>query len=323
MPAILVEEQVSDLSALLNLVTASFAAFLIGTYLSIFLYGLNVHQTYRYFRSFSTDALYIRWLVICVMVLETIHFIGTIDVCYYYLVVNYAKPEALLKQRWSLTSLPVWTALIAFVSQLFFIRRVSLITPRFHIVIAVVALGLLSELGLTFFSLAAIIIPSFTAKDAAVLGAAAFGMAGLADVALTTALVVSIWKSRRGRARPQSESWIDVVQLYAVNTGAATCFFDLLTFVVGLALPPAQTLVLASLGCIVARLYCNTFLAVLNSRQQRGMEFVVDGERKMSIVEAHIAAKLDLWNAPQLPQATAPRKISIQVMQESEGSRYI
>ncbi len=30
------------------------------------------------------------------------------------------------------------------------------------------------------------------------------------------------------------------------------------------------------------------------------MEFVVDAERKFSIAEAHTAAKLDLWNAPQV-----------------------
>ncbi|TBU25195.1 hypothetical protein BD311DRAFT_518941 [Dichomitus squalens] len=322
MPVILVEEQVS-LSALLTLVTASYAAFLIGTYLSIFLYGLNIHQAYRYLRAFSTDSLYIRWLVICVLVLETVHFVATIDICYHYLIVNYANPVSLVRGRWSLMTLPVWTGLVAFVSQLFFVRRVSLITSRFRIVIAVVAFGLLAELGLTFFAVAAIYLPSFSAQSAATLSAAAFGMAGIADAALTVTLLFSVWQSRRGHARTQSESWIDVLQLYVLNTGVATSLFNLLAFITGLALSGPQTLVFSSLGCITTRLYGNTLLAVLNSRQQRGMEFVVDGERKMSIVEAHIAAKLDLWNAPQLPQATAPRKISIQIMQESEGSRYI
>ena len=30
------------------------------------------------------------------------------------------------------------------------------------------------------------------------------------------------------------------------------------------------------------------------------MEFVSDTERKFSIAEARVAAKLDLWNAPQV-----------------------
>ncbi|TBU41346.1 hypothetical protein BD309DRAFT_278624 [Dichomitus squalens] len=301
MPVILVEEQVS-LSALLTLVTASYAAFLIGTYLSIFLYGLNIHQAYRYLRAFSTDSLYIRWLVICVLVLETVHFVATIDICYHYLIVNYANPVSLVRGRWSLMTLPVWTGLVAFVSQLFFVRRVSLITSRFRIVIAVVAFGLLAELGLTFYSRRGRNISSQLLRP---------------ERCRRKCLAADI------RVRTQSESWIDVLQLYVLNTGVATSLFNLLAFITGLALSGPQTLVFSSLGCITTRLYGNTLLAVLNSRQQRGMEFVVDGERKMSIVEAHIAAKLDLWNAPQLPQATAPRKISIQVMQESEGSRYI
>ena len=33
------------------------------------------------------------------------------------------------------------------------------------------------------------------------------------------------------------------------------------------------------------------------------MEFVSDPERKFSIAEARVAAKLDLWNAPQVRAA--------------------
>lgn len=74
------------------------------------------------------------------------------------------------------------------------------------------------------------------------LDAAAIGMAGFADTALTIVLVIAVRRSRKGRPRyvggsscgsvlqaaltdgenrPESESWIDVLQLYLINTGAS------------------------------------------------------------------------------------------------------
>ncbi|KAI1786757.1 hypothetical protein LXA43DRAFT_753854 [Ganoderma leucocontextum] len=324
MPVILAAEQPFSQAVLeLNLVTASFAAFLIGTYVSIFLYGLSVHQAYRYLRSFPKDARYIRWLVISVILLETVHFVETIDICYHYLVLNYHRPDTLTQGTWSLLTLPLFTGLVTITAQTFFIRRVSLITARYRIVVAVVVLCLVAELGFTLVATAALFLPSFSLRTATILSAAAILMAGIADTSLTIVIVVAIRRSRKGRPRPESESWIDVLQLYLVNSGVATGVFNLLSFIAACALPPAQTLVALSLGSISTRLYANTLLAVLNSRQQRGMEFVVDADRKLSIAEASVATKLDLWNAPQLPEASAPRKISIQVRTENEGSRHI
>ncbi|KAM5544625.1 hypothetical protein V8D89_001523 [Ganoderma adspersum] len=324
MPFVPAAERPSTQGVFENMIlTSSFAAFLIGTYISIFLYGLAVHQAYRYLRSFRTDPRYIRWLVIAVILLETFHFVETIDVCYHYLVVNYHRPDALTQGRWSMLTMPFFSGVIVVPAQTFFIRRVYLITARHRIVVTFVILCLVAEIGFTLASTAALFLPSFSLRNAAFLSAAAIGMAGIADTALTVVFTIAIRRSRKGRPRPESESWIDVLQLYLVNTGVATGVFNLLAFIAGCTLSSAQTLVGLSIGSISTRLYANTLLAALNSRQQRGMEFVSDAERKFSIAEARVAAKLDLWNAPQLPEAAAPRKISIQVHMQNEGSRYI
>ncbi|PIL32186.1 hypothetical protein GSI_05431 [Ganoderma sinense ZZ0214-1] len=320
MPFVPTAEQHLSTAVLLNLVTASFAAFLIGTYASIFLYGLGVHQAYRYLRSFRQDPRYITFLVIAVILLETFHFAQTIDIWLSYKEDDYAV--GLL------------------VAQTFFIRRVALITRRHRLLVTFVILCLVAEIGASSASYTMLknvlsssacwlhrlhfrFLPSFSLGTAAFLSAAAIGMAAIADTALTIVYAISIRRSRKGRPRPESESWIDVLQLYLVNTGVATGVFNLLAFLAACALPPSQTLVPLSIGSISTRLYANTLLAALNSRQQRGMEFVSDAERKFSLAEARVAAKLDLWNAPQLPEPVAPRKISIQVHMQNEGSRYM
>ncbi|KAJ3005105.1 hypothetical protein NUW54_g4494 [Trametes sanguinea] len=89
----------------------SLGAFIIGTYISLMLYGLTLHQSYRYFRLFPKDLLLMRIIVVATLILETVHTALCMHTCYYYLVVNYSNPAALLEGVWSIRLMPLLTAL--------------------------------------------------------------------------------------------------------------------------------------------------------------------------------------------------------------------
>ncbi|TBU39146.1 hypothetical protein BD309DRAFT_872910 [Dichomitus squalens] len=87
----------------------TYGALLLGTFIGLMLYGLTVHQTYRYFRLYPTDILILVYLVIY-------------PTSYYHLVSNYFNPIALLKGHWYIITST--SGLSIFVCQAFYARRV-------------------------------------------------------------------------------------------------------------------------------------------------------------------------------------------------------
>ncbi|EJF56515.1 hypothetical protein DICSQDRAFT_174828 [Dichomitus squalens LYAD-421 SS1] len=129
--------------------SVTYGAILIGSMFGFILYGLILHQSYRYFRIYTTDPLYIRLMVILVLLLETTHVAVTAHICFSHLVSAYFNPLSLLVGGWSLDILPFLSSITIIVSQIFSIRRVSLIGPMQSFLAWVVSLLLLGELVLT------------------------------------------------------------------------------------------------------------------------------------------------------------------------------
>ncbi|KAM5544628.1 hypothetical protein V8D89_001526 [Ganoderma adspersum] len=290
---------------------------LIGVFVGIVLYGLSVHQACRYIRSFPTDAAYIRLLVVLVMILETLDVVATMHTSFYNLVLNFSDPKILKQIVWSEAVHPAIGASIVLVSQIFFIRRVSLIGPRQRITGTLVAVSLIAGLGFAAASTAI----SFTREHSkgttiSQLSGAALAIAALADSALTVALIQAFRWQRAAEPR-EIESIIDVIQLYVINSGLATGTFTLIAFILALSLPQSG-LVYSVFFIISVRLYANSLLAVLNSRELRGMEFLLSapaskfasGSVTLQLEGAQFADKSALWNVPrprrEKPQFTNP-----------------
>ncbi|PIL32312.1 hypothetical protein GSI_05558 [Ganoderma sinense ZZ0214-1] len=87
--------------------------------------------------------------------------------------------------------------------------------------------------------------------------------ATVTDVLLTTILVYSLHKSRTGIKR--TDSMINVLIMYAVNTGLLTSAFNILCLVFGFLFP--QSFTYAAVDLVSSRLYASSLLAALNSRK--------------------------------------------------------
>ncbi|KAH9933600.1 uncharacterized protein BXZ73DRAFT_100982 [Epithele typhae] len=265
-------------SASINL-DGAFGAILVGTFLGLILYGTALHQSYRYWRMNPTESCAIRLIVITLIVLETIHAIMTMHTCYYYLVTHYAQPQILDQIVWSLDLLFFIASLIAFTSQLFFAKRVSLIGTPYLLVTAVVWLV---EVTL----------------------ASATG----ADVVLTSALLSVLYRDPTSRC----ESWYKKVVVYFINTGLLILLFDLVGLILAATLPSGSLGVWMAVNIITSRLYTNTLLSVLNTRQIF-MNRTVDvfhtstiGLSQNVFARADRMAAVERWNVPQ----TAPLTVA-------------
>ncbi|KAJ3005336.1 hypothetical protein NUW54_g4382 [Trametes sanguinea] len=119
-------------STLLPSMDTTVGAFALGTFVSLMLYGICVHQFYSYVRHFPSDDWIIKGLVVGVMVWETLHAIAPMHACYHYLVDNYDSADALRYGVWSLDVTPAFGAVILVLAECFFVRRVSLSMHSFR-----------------------------------------------------------------------------------------------------------------------------------------------------------------------------------------------
>ncbi|KAJ3017974.1 hypothetical protein NUW54_g450 [Trametes sanguinea] len=97
----------------------TYGALLVGTSFGLMLYGLTLHQYYRYVRSYRQDALWVKCLALGIVygevmpiygdialtpafrVMETLHVVCCVAAVYYHLVSNYFNPASLSAGHWS------------------------------------------------------------------------------------------------------------------------------------------------------------------------------------------------------------------------------
>ncbi|KAI0739671.1 hypothetical protein C8Q80DRAFT_1274723 [Daedaleopsis nitida] len=260
----------------------TFGALLIGTFVGLIQYGWTAHQGYRYFRLYQDDRWSLKVLVVTILqvshvgrsllcinwtlcrAFETFHSFLCVHICYYYLTTNYFNPAALSKGIWSISLLGASTGAVIILTQAFFLRRVYLIGRRYRAVVAFCAVLLLVEFA---FSIAVTVVtflhPTLHNSEQAWMNSTGVGLAALADTLLTAALTISLHQSRTGIKR--TDSIIDLLILYAINTGLITGIFNLLSFVFAIAMP--NNLIYGGLDIVATKFYANSLLAVLNSRR--------------------------------------------------------
>ncbi|KAI0332865.1 hypothetical protein GY45DRAFT_1368857 [Cubamyces sp. BRFM 1775] len=240
----------------------TFGALLLGSFFGFILYGLTLHQVYRYFRfpAYEKDPIYVKLTVISVLILETLHTALAMHLCYYYLVQNYFRPQALLKGIWSADMLPLITGLLIMVTQTFFARRVFLLNRRTVVIVALVLLLLLGQLGFaTACTVEAIIQPDlFNVENLQWLSICAVALVIAADSLLTSCLTYTLYRSRTGIK--STDSILKLLILYTINNGLLTGTLSTI------ALFTASLLPLHGLNICVVKAYANTLLSVLNSR---------------------------------------------------------
>ncbi|KAJ3005069.1 hypothetical protein NUW54_g4508 [Trametes sanguinea] len=102
----------------LSALTESLGAILLGTIFGSMLYGLMLHQTYRYWRLYPNDKFILKGLVASIVVMETFHMVLWIIVCYEFLIVDYLNPLKIVShQPWFLVLTIPMVVVAAAISQ--------------------------------------------------------------------------------------------------------------------------------------------------------------------------------------------------------------
>ncbi|KAI0738333.1 hypothetical protein C8Q80DRAFT_272210 [Daedaleopsis nitida] len=280
----------------------TYGALFLGMAFGLMLYGLTCHQTYRYFRLYPRDVRLIKSLVTTIWTLETFHTILVIVACYYRLVSNYFHPETLAIGHWSTRLLTPVTGITVLVCQSFYARRVWMVGPGYRYLVWIAAVFMFTALAFTISATVEGFIRSLADfKHVSWMVSVIFGSAVIVDILLTTALIVVLVRSRTGFQR--TDSTIEVLVLYTVNTGLLTSFFGLLVFIFAVILP--GNFIYIGISIVGTKLYANSVLAVLNSRRALSNKMLQGFE--LSSIEAtngrpHTA--IETWDVPGFPVDT-------------------
>ncbi|TFL03984.1 hypothetical protein BDV98DRAFT_581032 [Pterulicium gracile] len=276
----------------------TYGVFLVGIVIAVFLYGITCLQTYFYYISFPRDRASMKYLVVLVLVLDTAHILAVCHTLFHYLITCFGKPERLDETIWSTFSFQASIALnvtTAFIVQSFFTERIyRLSSPKTRIwfsglvavsVVAHFAFGIGENLVPYYCQplvsnkddacLAAVVrffkIPRMTQLHSESFVPIMFAVSAiLSDILVAGALCVLLDNSRTGIRT--TDNLLNQLILYAVNRCVLTTAVAIAEVVCFKYVKhPYWAL---ALDVIIGKLYTNSFLASLNSRQRhadRGM----------------------------------------------------
>ncbi|KAJ3013986.1 hypothetical protein NUW54_g1424 [Trametes sanguinea] len=306
-------------------------AYVLGTFVSLILYGVCTHQFYRYMRQFPTDHWMIKGLdsgdasFYC----PHAYYVSLHAHCwpsyrppltrrdsYYYLVNNYANPLALADGVWSLNVIPTLAATIVLASECFFARRVTLIGFWSKVVATIAVLCLLAGSGLSV----ALTVKAFQITDmllfgeqAKVLAILSLALDAIGDCLLVGAIIAALRQRRDSHA---ISSISEVAELYILNTGLLVGILQAIGAILAIRYP--LKLYYAAHAMVVIRMYGVTLLSVLNSRKlllSRGIRVFKD---ESTFGRAHRLATVERWNVPHNRDDTTPPVMSVKVAAEIE-----
>ncbi|KAI8969887.1 hypothetical protein BD414DRAFT_502469 [Trametes punicea] len=264
----------------------TFGAYLICTCLGCIMFGLTTHQTYRYYRLYPTDTSSLKLLVFVILLLDIMHTISSIHICYFYLVTNYFHPERLAEGVWSIRLIILETGLLILCSHCFYARRLFFLSNRNWIPVAVIASLLLVEIA---FCIAAAVesfiqvtFQNFIRFSYLLWTILACAVA--VDCVATGTLTYYLRKSRTGFKR--TDSMVDILMVYTINTGLSTSIISAASLICAVTMK--DNLIYSAILVVGSKMYSNSLLAVLNSRRSlvdKGMEGFETGSFGLRVVD--------------------------------------
>ncbi|KAI6095955.1 hypothetical protein EDD16DRAFT_716604 [Pisolithus croceorrhizus] len=240
-----------------------------GPYFPSRLYGVTTLQSYVYYLNDSEDALTIKFLVAIVWILDTLHILFMSHALYYYLITGYGVPTSFEYIVWSLPAMVLVNAIVISAVQCFFAHQIyHLCRPRVRWwVTPPIMLSIVVELG---FGMETAVL-QFVNHEVSIVTQITFyavtpvmTIMGLAEVVITMSLCILLYDRGSGSALPRTKRLLNTLIIYAVNR----CLLILLAAAAILAVVlAAQDMWFLALSLVIGKLYANSLLASLNSRE--------------------------------------------------------
>lgn len=246
----------------------TFGAGLIGALVNAIMYGLTTLQTYLFYLYYPKDSKDNKILVGVIWSLDTVHTI-LVSICiYYYLVSNYNNPAGLKSGHWTLFISILINVLISCIVQSFFTYRIFQLSAnraRWWLG-SIIGIFVFAHFVFGVETVAFCFIKKDFARltEFALFAATPFAItAVLSDILIAGSLCILLHGSRTGFKR--TNALVTTLIIYAINRCLLTCAVAIVEVII-FSLRPHALWYLA-IDFVVGKLYANSLLATLNSRQ--------------------------------------------------------
>jgi len=197
-------------------------------------------------------------------VFDTLHIILCTIAVFWYLAFNFNNPGQLAFTHWSIDLQGDCEGVVGLTVELFFALRVWKVSKNIFLTGFVAALSCLHFLLGIYFTTQAFSLREFSQfSQLDWVTIAGLGGAAVADLTIAGTLVFFLNRSRTGYKR--TDSIINTLMIYSIKTGLLTSIFATATVIFFVAMPNA--FVYDVFFFCLGRLYVNSLLASLNSRQ--------------------------------------------------------
>ncbi|CAA7263560.1 unnamed protein product [Cyclocybe aegerita] len=248
--------------------TDSVGALQIGSLFSIFLFGIVTLQAYIYYTTFRQDRWGYKTLVGAVWLLEIGHTIAVSYEVYRATITLYGKPQLLLTFPALSSGIAIAGAITTLV-QCFFALRLFRVLPKPYAYIGIFCMSLSSIrfVGSVYLSYRAVTSKSVQdyRENNSWLVTTLLSTGASIDVIIAVSMLYYLSK-KRSQAFERIATVIDRLIAYTVRTGLLTSVAAVVLLICYQAMP--NNLVWLALYTSLAKLYSNSLLASLNSRQE-------------------------------------------------------
>ncbi|SJL06632.1 uncharacterized protein ARMOST_09974 [Armillaria ostoyae] len=248
----------------------------IGMVLAGALWGVSCVQTWYYFDNYKNDPTFLRVVVFCTWLSDTIHQILISQAVYNYTITHFGDTDNLQNVLWSLYLEALFNGITGFLVQSFFVHRIWTFRKNIPITF-VISLLVIGEFGVTIAYVAlGMNLKTFTdLKQIKGVSMSINALAAAGDVLISAAICTMLNSSKSGFA--WSNHVINRLILFSINSGLLTSICAVMSLVTILALP--NTLIYFCFYFLIGRFYSNSLLATLNARKgMRAMQSSSRGE---------------------------------------------
>ncbi|KAI0275456.1 hypothetical protein BC834DRAFT_814798 [Gloeopeniophorella convolvens] len=247
-------------------IRSTLGAILLGCMLSVALSGMAGVQTFLYFRMYPQDNVRIK-LMIPGRSLDAVHTALMCAATWDFLILNFGNDAiADFIPLYAPFLTVAFTAMITFVTHLFFSHRVYRLSKDNWVITLPLVLLAFGRLGAALVSTIEMgRLRSFRAftDDYGYVFTLGLSLACMLDVLITAAMCFFLHQSRTGFSG--MDHIIDMIMIYTLNTGALTCATTVVSMICWLTM--SRNLIFLGLHFAISKLYANSLLATLNTRR--------------------------------------------------------
>ncbi|KAJ3730582.1 hypothetical protein FB446DRAFT_736024 [Lentinula raphanica] len=266
--------------------SAIFAPFFWGFFVSIFLGGITIVQAYMYFPH-PTDKTSVQVLAASMLILDLISSALVAQSLYYYLIPHFGSTAPLRTITPELSAECLISGILTFTSQMYFVHQIHsvkrtgflawtilVVLTLFAIITFVGGIGCVATMYVFAYGVLA-----DRSKDFAIFFGIAKGFGAVTDIMATIAMCTYLSNAKTGFST-HTDNLIKGLIQYIIERGAVVTLIQTLLLITFFAAP--NNLYWLAFHINVTKLYANTFFCMLNARKNLWKKHAPKNESTLS-----------------------------------------